>query len=282
MQTALATRCTAACRPASRPGRPARATSPADTGNLATGQACAAARLHQRHDPGACRGSSSSAACATTSTMRRSATRSTRPTRRQHADAVLAAEHHYFSSRAGVIVRADKVAVLLFLLQHLVQSVARAARLDDRHDEPLPPETEQGVRGRRQVRVLQRQPVAERRAVPDHQVQRALAERRRHVQRRPARCGSRASAPASPAASRRTGRCSAATPISTRRIINGIGAGHHGQRAAQHAAELGHALDDLHVQRRTWEIGGGATYIGHALRQQHQHRHRCRTSPGST
>ena len=87
-------------------------------------------------------GSSSSAACAGTSIRRRSAIRSTRPTRPATRRTYSSADHDYFTSvRAGAIYRADAGADLLRLLQHLVQPVARAARLDDGYAQPLPPET---------------------------------------------------------------------------------------------------------------------------------------------
>ncbi len=40
----------------------------------------------------------------------------------------------YTSVRTGVIIEPTAGAVLLHSLQHLVQSIARAAHLDDRHD----------------------------------------------------------------------------------------------------------------------------------------------------
>ena len=122
--------------------------------------------------------------------------------------------------------------------------------------------------------------VAARRAVPDHQDQCALAECRRHVQRH--RHG-----PRQGRADRRR-RPHHARMAGVRRLHlprwphhRRHRRRHHGHGAAQHAEGLGDPLDDLHVQgnlrdRRRRHLCRAA------LRQQHQQRRRCRTSPGST
>ena len=83
----------------------------------------------------------------------------------------------YFTSvRGGADLRADARAVLLRLVQHLVQSVARAAHLDDRHHAAAAAGEQRRPSRSASSTTAERQPVADRRGVPDHQEQRAHAE----------------------------------------------------------------------------------------------------------
>ena len=148
--------------------------------------------------------------------------------------------------------RADARAILLLLLQHVVQSVARAAHRDDGYDRP-PAGDERGLRGRRQIRVAERQPLAQWRAVPDHQDERTHGERRRHLHAHghgprsgsPCRlCRTDHSQLAGVRWLRLPERPHHQRPPGRQRRRR-----HHRQRAAQHAQGLGQHLDDLHVQR---------------------------------
>ena len=142
----------AARRPASPLAAARRATCRRFPATTPSSQAWGARRLLQRHDPGH----------AVAEAGRRPALgRLLGADRqldqlgqhgRQHRDALPVQQTDYFTSvRAGAIFEPTTGAVLLRLVQHLVQSVARAAHLDDRHAAAAAGE-QRRLRGRRQVR----------------------------------------------------------------------------------------------------------------------------------
>ena len=210
-----------------------------------------------------CRGSSSSVACATTTTTHRSATRTIPPTSSAAPRFPIGAGHHLLQQRrAGAIIEPTREQSYYFSYStsfnpSLEQLVATTGT-----SQPLPPEQNEAYEAGAKYELLngnlslnaalfQITKTNARSQNPDGTFSATGTVRVKGVTR-----------PASPAASRPSGRCSAATPTS---MAASSTASARARRATCRSTRRGTrpTLWTTYTFKETYEIGGGPTYIGY-------------------